>query len=41
MFYAEGFGGLAKDDREAARLIKLAADQGDAAAQCALGLLRD
>jgi TPR repeat protein len=27
-FYEQGRGGLAKDDREAARLYKLAADQG-------------
>ena len=33
-----GRGGLAKDDREAARLYKLAADQGDAAAQNNLGV---
>ena len=35
-FYATGRGGLAKDDREAARLYKLAADQGNAYAQSAL-----
>ncbi len=32
-------GGLAKDDREAARLYKLAADQGNAAARNNLGVL--
>jgi uncharacterized membrane protein required for colicin V production len=34
--YATGRGGLAKDDREAARLYKLAAGQGDEYAQAAL-----
>ena len=34
---ANGRGGLAKDDREAARLYKLAADQGDAGGQVNLG----
>jgi TPR repeat protein len=29
----QGIGGLPKDDREAARLYKLAADQGNVAAQ--------
>jgi predicted metalloprotease len=33
----EGRGGLAKDECEATRLLKLAADQGNAAAQCNLG----
>ena len=38
---SSGRGGLTKDDREAARLYKLAADQGDAAAQIqSRGLLR-
>jgi TPR repeat protein len=32
----DGFGGLSKDDCEAARLFKLAADQGNAKAQAAL-----
>jgi TPR repeat protein len=32
-------GGLAKDDHEAARLLKLAADQGDAKAQAELAEL--
>jgi uncharacterized membrane protein required for colicin V production len=35
-FYETGRGGLAKDDREATRLYKLAADQGDEYAQAAL-----
>jgi TPR repeat protein len=35
--YRDGRGGLAKDDREAARLYKLAADQGDAGGQVNLG----
>ena len=35
--YAQGRGGLAKDDREAARLYKLAADQGNAGGQFNLG----
>jgi TPR repeat protein len=33
-----GFGGLEKDDREAARLHKLAADQGNARGQANLGV---
>ena len=37
-FYEVGRGGLARDDREAARYYKLAADQGDAFAQNNLGL---
>jgi Sel1 repeat-containing protein len=37
-FYATGRGGLTKDEQEAARLYKLAADQGDAVAQNNLGL---
>ena len=37
-FYEKGRGGLPKDDREAARLYKLAADQGNAAAQNNLGV---
>jgi TPR repeat protein len=37
-FYETGRGGLPKDDREAARLYKLAADQGNAAAQAYLGI---
>ena len=36
-FYDHGRGGLPKDDREAARLYKLAADQGNATAQKKLG----
>jgi TPR repeat protein/uncharacterized membrane protein len=36
-WYENGSGGLAKDDREAARLYKLAADQGDAEGQANLG----
>jgi hypothetical protein len=36
--YRDGLGGLPKDDREAARLFKLAADQGNAMAQVALGV---
>ena len=35
-FYAQGRGGLPKDDREAARLYKLAADQGNENAKAAL-----
>jgi restriction system protein len=35
-FYEQGRGGLTKDEREAARLYKLAADQGNAWAQAAL-----
>jgi TPR repeat protein len=35
--YENGSGGLPKDDREAARLYKLAADQGNANAQVCLG----
>jgi TPR repeat protein len=35
--YMDGLGGLPKDDREAARLFKLAADQGNALAQSKLG----
>jgi TPR repeat protein len=38
-FYSNGSGGVAKDEREAARLYKLAADQGNALAQGSLGLL--
>jgi TPR repeat protein len=37
-FYQTGRGGLPKDDREAVRLFKLAADQGAAAGQASLGL---
>ena len=37
-FYETGRGGLAKDDREAARLYKLAADQGNAGGQNNLGV---
>jgi TPR repeat protein len=37
--YENDLGGLAKDDREAARLYKLAADQGLASAQKYLGVL--
>jgi TPR repeat protein len=37
VFYEQGRGGLEKDDREAARLYKLAADQGYANAQSNLG----
>jgi Sel1 repeat len=37
-FYAEGRGGLPKDDREAARLYKLAAEQGLSFAQYDLGV---
>src|SRR5580693_5181042 len=36
-FYSKGRSGLPKDDREAARLFKLAADQGNAFAQVYLG----
>jgi TPR repeat protein len=36
-FYENGRGGLPRDDREVARLYKLAADQGDAEAQFSLG----
>ena len=36
--YANGFGGLPQDDREAVRLFKLAADQEDDWAQYSLGL---
>src|SRR5262245_12246090 len=36
--YRDGLGGLAKDDHEAARLFKLAADQGNARAQSNLGV---
>ncbi len=35
-FYSKGHGGLQKDERETARLYKLAADQGDAESQSAL-----
>ena len=38
VFYEQGRGGLPKDEREAARLYKLAADQGNARAQANLGL---
>ena len=38
VFYENGRGGLPKDDREAARLYKLAADQGNARAQGNLGV---
>lgn len=37
LLYSEGRGGLPKDEREAARLYKLAADQGNATAQVNLG----
>ena len=37
--YLRGLGGLPKDEREAARLYKLAADQGNTAAQIALARL--
>ena len=37
--YESGRGGLPKDDREAARLFKLAADQGYDRAQVNLGLM--
>lgn len=37
VFYKSGIGGLSKDDERAARLFKLAADQGDGAAQTNLG----
>jgi hypothetical protein len=36
VFYRDGRGGLAKNEREAARLLKLAADQGNANARTAL-----
>jgi Sel1 repeat len=36
-FYETGRGGLSKDDREAARLYQLAADQGNAAGRNTLG----
>jgi TPR repeat protein len=39
VFYRDGRGGLAKDDREAARLYKLAADKGNITAQVNLGFL--
>ena len=35
--YRDGRGGLAKNDREAVRLYKLAADQGNAGGQTGLG----
>ena len=35
--YRDGRGGVAKDDREAARLYQLAADQGNANGQVSLG----
>jgi TPR repeat protein len=38
LFYSQGRGGLPKDDREAARLFELSADQEDAHAQVHLGL---
>lgn len=38
-FYANGLGGLPKDDQEAARLYRIAADQGVGAAQVNLGNL--
>ena len=38
LFYANGRGGLAKDEREAARLFRLAADQGYVLAQYNLGI---
>jgi TPR repeat protein len=38
VFYENGRGGLAKDDREAARLYKLAADRGFPQAQNNLGV---
>jgi TPR repeat protein len=37
-FYRDGLGNLTKDEREAARLYRLAADQGNAWAQSQLGL---
>jgi Sel1 repeat len=37
-FCEHGYGGLPKDDRQAARFYKLAADQGDATAQNNLGV---
>jgi TPR repeat protein len=37
LFYADGRGGLPKDEREAARLYKLAAGQGHADGQANLG----
>lgn len=40
MYYA-GAGGLAKDHAEALRLYRLAAEQGDAAAQNYLGAMRE
>jgi TPR repeat protein len=33
LYYEQGRGGIARDDAEAARLLKLAADQGDISAQ--------
>jgi TPR repeat protein len=39
LFYKQGRGGLPKDDRQAARLYKLAADQRNAFAQVNLGFL--
>src|ERR1700730_6791042 len=36
IFYRDGRGGLTMDDREAARLLRLAADQGNANARTAL-----
>jgi TPR repeat protein len=39
IFYEQGRGGLPKDEREAARLYKLAADQGNASAQARLARL--
>jgi TPR repeat protein len=38
VFYEAGRGGLPKNDREAARLYKLAADQGNAAGEAYLGI---
>ncbi len=38
LLYENGRGGLPKDDREAARLYKLAADQGDAGGRANLGV---
>ena len=38
VLYEGGRGGLAKNDHEAARLFKLAADQGNAVAQYILGV---
>ena len=38
LFYENGRGGLAKDEMEAVRLYRLAADQGDARGQCNLGM---